>query len=129
MGSYPTVAILFSSFFFFIFLFFKANKLRNNYIMMQICVLGPNELRVNFCTCVFVCACTIVTIVCGRILCTCTTHCPLYIRQLVAGHSSELSISKCDEGFQIEHLGTYMHIHIRTQCKVRVTFTMSFGHS
>ena len=34
---------IFSFFFFFILNFFKANKLRNNDIMTQICVLGPNE--------------------------------------------------------------------------------------
>ena len=45
MGSYPTIAIFFSFFFFFILNFFNANKLCNDYVMMQICVLGPNELR------------------------------------------------------------------------------------
>ena len=34
----------FLSFSFLFYFFFKANKLRNNYVMMQICVLGPNEL-------------------------------------------------------------------------------------
>ena len=37
VGSYPTIDIFFLSFY-----FFKANKLCNNYIMTQICVLGPN---------------------------------------------------------------------------------------
>ena len=32
-------------FFFLILIFFKANKLRNNYVITQICFLGPNELN------------------------------------------------------------------------------------
>ena len=41
VGSYPTIAILL---FLFYFNFFKANKLRNNHVMTQVCVLSPNEL-------------------------------------------------------------------------------------
>ena len=43
MGSYPTVNFFFLSLFYFNF-FPNANKLCNNDVMTQICILSPNEL-------------------------------------------------------------------------------------